>query len=129
MFNTLSSDAIKNGDNSGVGGGGGLSVNSMLPINSPDDLYEAPDGSEWLKTGTVAEDTAGEYPDATVTAIGVYTGTNFSVSQDASQSGHGMELAFGLLVMEPKKFISTRPQVFTQALISVLEHRTATHNV
>ncbi len=59
-----------------------IEINSLLPINSPDDLYTAPDGSEWLRTGTVAQDTAGDYPDATTTSgvIGVSTAsTEYSV--------------------------------------------------
>jgi len=43
-------------------GGAGLPVNSLAPINATDDLYVAADKTVWLKTGTVAEDTAGEYP-------------------------------------------------------------------
>ncbi len=58
---------------SGGGGGGGggssdsggtLPINSMLAINSLDAKYTAPNGSEWLRTGTTALDTNGDYPDA-----------------------------------------------------------------
>ncbi len=52
-----------------------VEINSLLPINSPDTHYIAADGSEWLQTGTTAEDPNGDYPDATVTTgkIGILT--------------------------------------------------------
>jgi len=48
------------------GGGDILPINSMIPINSTETHLIAPDLTEWLQTGTIIEDTNGDYPDATI---------------------------------------------------------------
>ena len=69
-------------------GGAGLPINGLAPINATDDLYVGPDKTVWLKTGSVADDTAGDYPDATVSTNAIYTGTSFDVSsQDVNPFG------------------------------------------
>ncbi len=42
-------------------------INGVWPINCNQELYEAPDGTVWLRTGVIAENVEGEYPNATVT--------------------------------------------------------------
>ncbi len=56
------SDYISSGD----GSGGGYPINAVVAINSDDTHYTAPNGTEWLQTGTTATDTNGDYTDATV---------------------------------------------------------------
>lgn len=74
----------------GSGGGGGVPVGTVLPINSSDDVYVAPDGSTWLQSGTF-ETTAGTYPDAEYGYTGeidTYSGVSFDTSaQDSGMIG------------------------------------------
>jgi len=72
-----------------------IPINSIIPINASETHLIAPDRTEWLRTGTIIEDTDGNYPNATVTELGNnttpeinYTGTSFSIDNpDSSTRG------------------------------------------
>lgn len=71
-------------------GGGGLPINSVLPLNFEAPIYVEKSGSTWLKTGFIETDVT-LYPDAKYDEfIGGYSG--FSIDTQNETSGAGLSL-------------------------------------
>lgn len=73
-----------------LGGGGGVPINGLTPLNVPNALYESPTRQVYLKTGYLETDTA-SYPDASldigaITDLSVAFSTAANVTNEAGVS-------------------------------------------